>query len=168
MNSKKTGATTSLGRYKALPPIGYKGPFKGMEEIYKDYRNTLMNKGLYRAYFNSRISYGDSPRKFTKMYSPERQSKVSEGEGKEQHTETNANKNIETKNEINKQELSQKTEDSQKIETTKENETSQKIEKQNELSYEKIGLPYSYETRQTDITPNKRPSPYGDRIESRW
>lgn len=146
-----------------------------MTEIYQEYRNTLMNKGPYKAYFASRASYRESPRKFTKNYSPERQTKVSEGERKEHHNETNAVQNIETKNETNKPETSQKIENAQKTEATKENETPQKIENkneltesQNELSYEKIGLPYEKIIEgQTDIK-SRRPSSYYDKAETRW
>ena len=159
-----------MGRIRAPPTIGYKGPFKTMEDVYRDYRNTLMNRGHYKAYFTPRFSYGETSQKFRKPeYSPERQTKVSEGERKEQRHETNAVQNVETKNETNKPETSQKTE------TMQEKETPQKIENRNELtepqnglSYEKIGLPYEKNLGQTDIRQRNRPSQYYDRAESRW
>lgn len=144
-----------------------------MEDIYREYRNTLMNKGPYRAYFESRASYRESPRKFTKTYSGEH-SPVSEPERKEQPNEIKPDKATDAKTEIRTE---NKNEQSQKIETKQDSETSQKIEKQtessetrNELSNEKVGSPYSYEkkTEQTDITKRDRPSPYYDRAESRW
>lgn len=161
LNSQKTGATVRLVRYKAPTPIGYRGPFRNMGDIYKEYRNTLMNKGPYKAYFESRASYGESPRKFTKtQYSPEHRP-VSEGERKEQHHEIQPAKTAEAKPEIkNENEQSQKTE--QQKETT---------EKQNEISTnEKIGLPEYQQDKveQTDIKTRNRPSPYQDRAEMRW
>jgi len=152
-----------------------------MTDIYQEYRNTLMNRGPYKAYFSSRASYGESPRKFSKIHYSGEQRPMSEPERKEQHNETKPDKTPETKTES-----SQKIEDSQKIETPKEIESSQKIETkqetetsqkleqeketsetEDELSYEKLGLPYEKNLGQTDISPRNRPSPY-DKAETRW
>lgn len=168
-SSQRTGATRRLARIRAPPPIGYRGPFKNMNDIYQVYRKTLMNTGQYRAYFTPRLSYEETSQKFRKTeYSPERQTRVSEGEVKEQYAETNTDKNTETKNEINKTEVAQKTEDSSKTEVAQKVEREKKPnENQTELSYEKSGLPESYEVGQTDIKIRNRPSPYYDRAEMR-
>lgn len=159
-----------MGRYRTPTPIGYKGPFRNMADIYQEYRNTLMNRGPYKAYFSSRASYGESPRKFSKIqYSREPLSSINLGERerKEQQNEIKPIKTDEIKTEITK-------EDSQKIENSKEIESSQKIEQgkdfesQDELSYEKLGLPYEKNLGQTDINPRNRPSPYYDKSEMRW
>ena len=131
-----------------------------------------MNKGPYRAYFESRASYRDSPRKFAKIYSGEH-SPVSEPERKEQQNETKPDKTTDAKTEIKTE---NKNEQSQKIETTQEKETSQKIENKNEssetrneLSNEKVGLPeYHEKIEQTNITKRSRPPEYYDRAETRW
>jgi len=154
-----------------------------MEDIYREYKNTLMNRGPYKAYFSSRASYGESPRKFSKIqYSREPLSSINLGERErnEQQHEIKPIKTDEIKTEIAKDdsqkiENSKEIESSQKIETKQETETSQKIENknelsesQNELSYEKLGLPYEKILGQTDITNRNRPSPYYDKAEMRW
>lgn len=164
-----------MGKYRTPTPIGYKGPFKNMEDIYKDYKNTLMNKGQYKAYFSSRASYGESPRKFAKtQYSrePLSSTNLGERERKEQHNEIKPNNNPEIKTEITKED-SQKIETSQETESSQKTETSQKLEQEqteteNELSYEKLGLPYEKNLEQTDINPRNRLSPYQDKAEMRW
>lgn len=153
-----------------------------MADIYQEYRNTLMNRGPYKAYFSSRASYGESPRKFSKIqYSREPLSSINLGERerKEQQNEIKPIKTDEIKTEIAKEdsqkiESSKEIESSQKTETKQETETSQKIEQekdfesQDELSYEKLGLPYEKNLGQTDIINRNRPSPYYDKSEMRW
>ena len=165
-----------MGRYRAPTPIGYKGPFRNMADIYQEYRNTLMNKGPYKAYFASRASYGESPRKFSKIHYSGEQRPMSEPERKEHQNETKPYKTPETKTESSQKiEHSQKTETPKEIEHSQKTETSQKIEQEketseteNELSYEKLGLPYEKIIEgQTDISPRNRPSPY-DKTELRW
>jgi hypothetical protein len=140
-----------------------------MQEIYRDYRNTLMNKGPYRAYFTPRFSYGETSQKFRKPeYSREPLSSINSGERerKEQQNEIKQDKAADAKTEIKTE---NKNEESQKIETAQEKETSQKIDDKDELSYEKIGLPYEKIIEgQTDIRTRKRPAPYYDRAEMRW
>lgn len=155
-----------MARIRAPPPIGYKGPFKTMEDVYKDYRNTLMNRGLYRPYF-IRSAYQASQK--YKQHAGEH-SPVSEPAWKEHQSEIQPTKTTETEIKAEK-----KNEQSQKIETTQEKETSQKIENknessesQNELSYEKLGLPYEKNLGQTDIRQRNRPSQYYDKAETRW
>lgn len=138
-----------MAKYRPGPTIGYRGPFKNMQDIYKDYRNTLMNKGPYKAYFESRTSYGE-PRKFSKTeYTREPSTTIGERVEKEQRHETTPIKTDETKTEIAK-ETSQKTES--------------QIETKNESTSDKSGLPDEKIERQTDITKKRGPSPY-DRVE---
>lgn len=63
-------------------PFGYSG-FKGMEKIYEEYRTSPMNRGLYKAYFNT-PSYRGYSNKNKTSYSPERRRPGwSEGEKKQ-------------------------------------------------------------------------------------
>lgn len=167
-----------MTRYKSGPPIGYKGPFKGMEEIYRDYKNTLMNKGPYKAYFESRASYGESPRKFAKIqYSPEHRP-VGEGERKEQQhttkikseTKTESQNNIqpELKTAQNDNELSNQKQ-SEIIKLEERAEQKKELEKQDDVFYNNNSLT-KYENdveRQSDTMSHRRPSPY-DKTELRW
>lgn len=136
-----------------------------MEDIFEWYRKGLLFYGPYRAYF------GKSKQPLSEyvpktQYSGERLHSRSEPERKEHRIETNAVKNIETKNEI------AKIEPSQKIETTKENATSQKTESKIEPSNEKLGSPGIYQNEikaeRTDIMTRKRPVNYYDRAEMGW
>lgn len=127
-----------------------------MEDIYREYRNTMMNKGSYRPYFSSRMSYGE-PRKFSKTEYLGEQRLVSEPKKKEQQTEIRPEQQAEPKTET-------AVEDSQKIETSQKTEIDQ-TEIKNESPDEKSGLPTekTFE-RQTDITRKRGPSPY-DKVE---
>lgn len=197
-------------------PIGYSGP-KGMDKIYDDYRNSLMNRGLYKAYFRTPTYSGYSNKSKT-SYSPERRRPVwSEGERKEQQQpefkppetpkiENKTEQKTEQKNlqEIYQSEtstprqlpivelgekkffLDERLQELRDVENfsnsislrdldlvpNKTEQTDQyKIEQQADVK-EIFGLP-KYETKiefgQTDITQRKdRPSPYDDKIESRW
>ena len=167
-----------MTRYKSGPPIGYKGPFKGMEEIYRDYKNTLMNKGPYRAYFESRASYRESPRNFAKIqYSPEH-SPVSEGERKEQQhttkiksetkTETQNNIQPELKTAQNNNELSNQKQ-SEIIKPEERVEQKKELEKQDDVFYNNSSLTKyenDVELCQSDTMSRRRPSPYDKEL--RW
>lgn len=166
-----------MTRYKSGPPIGYKGPFKGMDEIYRDYRNTLMNKGPYRAYFESRASYGESPRKFAKIqYSPEHRP-AGEGERKEQQhtTKIKSETKTETQNNIQPElkttqnnELSNQKQSEIKLEERAEQK--KELEKQDDVFYNGNSLA-KYENNlefgRTDIIHTKKSSPYYDSAEFR-
>lgn len=54
-----------MGR-RTPTPIGYKGRFRTMDDIYREYRNTPLNRGAYKAYFESRPSYGGYQKKSRK------------------------------------------------------------------------------------------------------
>jgi len=185
-----------------------------MEKIYEEYRTSLMNRGLYKAYFNASAPYrGYSNKKSS--YSPERhQPERSEGERKEQQPdikpietgiENKVDQSTEQKNsqepydaEITAQKqlpvveigerkffLDERLQELRDIEQPwnsisfkeldlvpdKTEQTDQyKIEKQAEIQ-DIFNLP-KYENNiefgQTDAIQKKRPSPYDDRIESRW
>lgn len=180
MNKQRIGAPNKLAKYRPSTPIGYRGPFRNMSDIYQEYRKTLMNRGPYKAYFESRSSHGEPSKKFTKTeHSREPIYTKGERELQQQHEIQQSNP-IETKTEIEiedsqKIETPKETEDLQKIETKQDTETSQKIEQEEleteeELLQKKLGLSELYQNseRQTDITNRNRPSPYHDKAETRW
>lgn len=168
-----------MGRF-SKPYTGYRRTFTNMDDIYREYKQTLMSRGPYKAYFDSKTSYGE-PRKFSKTeYTREPSTAIGERVGKEQRHETKPITTNETKTEIEKEdsqkiETPKETEDLQKVETKQDTETSQKTEQEElkteeELLQEKLGLSELYQNseRQTDVTNRNRPSPYYDKSEVRW
>jgi hypothetical protein len=138
-----------------------------------------MNKGPYRAYFESRASYGESPRKFAKIqYSPEHRP-VSEGERKEQQhttkiksetkTETQNNIQPELKTTQNDNELSNQKQ-SEIIKPEERAEQKKELEKQDDVFYNNSSLTKyenDVEFGRTDIIHTKKSSPYYDSAEFR-
>lgn len=179
-----------------------------MEDIYREYRNTPLNRGAYKAYFDSRPSYGGYQKKSRKTeYSREPLHSFNSGEREnieqtpKTQTETKANTYQQQEAKTENTELSgprqlpivelmgkqfffdERLQEIREIENPtnsisfkdldlvpEKTEQRDQIEKQNDSQYNNdlTKLENELEVRQTDIIPQKRPSQYGDKIESRW
>lgn len=130
---------------RAATPIGYKGAFKNMEEVYRHYRNGAVDRKEYDTIYdklqNKRTEYTREPQ---------------QDMGERVRTEQSA------KNQYRPETNTEESKNSPLIEIQSKSED--QAEKQNEslTKHEK-----DLEIRQTDIIP-KRPSQYEDTIESRW
>lgn len=141
MNSQRTGASKKLVR--AATPIRYKGAFKNMEEVYRHYRNGAIDRKEYDTTYdklqNKRTEYTREP-----LHDIGERVRTEQSAPTQYKIESNSS-------------------DTPKQFPSIETQQKDQAEKQNYDSTSEKDL----ELR-ADTIPQKRPSQYEDKIESRW
>lgn len=191
MNSRRTGASKKLVR--AATPIGYKGAFKNMEEIYRHYRSGSIDRREYDTTYNklqnNRTEYSREPlhnigERENIEQNPKNQSAFQQSEPKTENTEQSGPNQIPIIEIMGKQFFfDERLQEIRDVENPANSisfkdldlapekiEQRDQLEKQNDIQYDNdlTRLENELEMRQTDIIQKKRPSQYDDKIESRW